>query len=99
LLFPVQFRIQKQLSHADDAIHGGTNLVTHVGQEFAFGSISRLSFQRHFIEIQGPFIDQHLQMLTVVLKFLLTQLYLFQHLVEAVNERTQLVIAPLFLPD
>ena len=32
-----KFRVQKQSRHADDAIHGGADFVTHIGQELALG--------------------------------------------------------------
>ena len=36
-LLPGELRIDEQVDHADDAVHGRANLVAHVGQKFALG--------------------------------------------------------------
>jgi hypothetical protein len=36
-LGPVQIRLQQQLRHADHAVHGGADFVTHIGQKLRFG--------------------------------------------------------------
>ena len=38
----VQVRFQKQLNHAQDAVHGGADFVAHVGQKTALGKIGGL---------------------------------------------------------
>ena len=40
-LFGGQLRIQRQLSHADHAVHWCANLVAHVGQEFTLRPAGR----------------------------------------------------------
>ena len=48
LLFS-EIGIQQQRGHADDAVHGCSNLMAHVGQKLAFGDAGR------FCCILGPF--------------------------------------------
>ena len=38
-LFLGQVGIERQVGHADDAVHRRTNFVTHVGQELALGTV------------------------------------------------------------
>ena len=44
-LFGIQLRFQRQLCHADNAIHRSTNLVAHVGKKFAFCLVRPFSFR------------------------------------------------------
>ena len=41
--------VEKQVGHADDAVHGGTYLVAHVGQEQAFGLVGGLGTKSQII--------------------------------------------------
>jgi len=38
-LLGVEPRVQQEIGHADDAVHGGANLVTHVGEKLALGPV------------------------------------------------------------
>ena len=38
----VEFGVQHQLGHADDAVHRRADFVAHVGQEFALGPVGLL---------------------------------------------------------
>ena len=49
-LLGVQFRIEHQLCHANDAVHRGANFVAHIGQEFG-SSLSKTPVQRR---VSGP---------------------------------------------
>ena len=42
-----QIGIQQQFGHSNDAIHGGADLVRHVGQELALGPVGALRLDRH----------------------------------------------------
>ena len=42
LLFRRQLGLQGQVGQADDRVHGGADLVAHVGQEFTLGPVGRL---------------------------------------------------------
>ena len=59
MLLRIQIRIQKQPHHTDDAVQGSTDLVAHVGQELALGSIGLLGLLGQII---GPF-DGNFQIL------------------------------------
>ena len=57
-------------AHADNGVHGGTDVVTHIGQKFALGAVRpvRLMFrlpQRDYLSFGRPSIkedhDQHRQ--------------------------------------
>src|SRR2546423_15071425 len=42
---------QSQLSHAQNAIHWGTNLMAHIGQERALGAVCRFCGFASFVEL------------------------------------------------
>ncbi len=52
-LLTAEIGIEGQLGHADDAVHGGSDLVAHVGQELALGPAGR--FGRFLGLLQGGF--------------------------------------------
>ena len=55
-------RLQGQLGHAEDGIHGGSDLVADVGEELVLGSVRR--FSGLFGEAQfflGPLLAGHVQ--------------------------------------
>ncbi|EGY00070.1 hypothetical protein AZA_89786 [Nitrospirillum viridazoti Y2] len=62
-LLRIQRRIQDQLRHAQHAVHGRADLVTHVGQEFRLGAAGRLGRQAGLV----PLLRQggHLQRLVL----------------------------------
>src|SRR5271157_1872494 len=41
-LLRLEFRVQGQIEHAEDAVHGGADLVAHAGQKLALGPAGRL---------------------------------------------------------
>ena len=43
-LFGREAGVQHQFGHADNSIHRSSDLVTHIGQEFAFGAVAGLGF-------------------------------------------------------
>ena len=62
-LITCEGRIKHQFGHADDAVHRGANLVTHVGEKFALGATARLGgilgvVQRVFDQFPVGDIDQ-----------------------------------------
>ncbi len=97
---------QKQLGHAQDAIHRGPDFMAHIGQKLGFGAASGL--RRLFSMTQGMIApDQfggalrHLnfKMITVLGQLPVPLLHLGQHGVKAVNEAADFVVALLGRPD
>ncbi len=43
-LLGVESSVEKQIGHADHAVHGGANLVAHVGQELTLSAVGGLFF-------------------------------------------------------
>ena len=70
LLFSGKLRIERQLCHTENAIHWGTNFVTHVGQEGTLGPIGR--FGSLFCLVQC--LIGHRQLLRALYDFCLNEL-------------------------
>jgi hypothetical protein len=50
----VQWRVEHEFGHAEDGIHGGADLVAHVGQELILGAVSRL---RRLLRLAQRFVQ------------------------------------------
>ena len=50
LLF-IEFRLQRQITHADDGVHGRADFVAHIRQEVALGLRRLFSLELGFVEI------------------------------------------------
>ena len=85
----MKLRVQSQLRHAHDDVHGRADLVAHVGQKLAFEPHGFL----------GPFflLAQLLRaLLNLLLEMLIPMLDLREHLVKSVDKIADLVVVGLF---
>ena len=41
-LFAIKIRFHRQQGHSDNGIHGGANLMTHIGKKITFRLIGRI---------------------------------------------------------
>jgi len=57
-----QVRAQHELGHADHGIHGGPDLVRHVGQELALGGAGRLGGHGHLLGCAQRFLQSPLRL-------------------------------------
>ena len=98
--------VERELGHADDAVHRRADFVAHVGEKLALraapflGPVSRrdeLGVDRH--ELGGPRVDLFLQVRLMALQLCVAFLNLPEHLVEPVDQRADLVLAAAFDPD
>ncbi len=64
-------RIQGQARQSDDRIHGGADLVAHVGQEGGLGLIGGIRHLAGLLQLPGALLDQVFQMLVVLGQVLL----------------------------
>ena len=46
-LFGGEVGVEEEVGHADDPVHGGTDFMTHVGEELAFCGVSLVGFGGH----------------------------------------------------
>ncbi len=101
----VEAGVERQLGHADDPVHRGTDLVAHVGQEFALraAGFHRLVARPGQVvvgaaQLGRPIVDQALEAGVLLLQLRVTPLNLDQHAVEAADELADLVVAAAFGP-
>ena len=94
-LLGLQVGHQGQVGQADDGVHGGADLVAHVGQEAALGLVGRLcgflgqgQALHGQIQIPGALGHQVFQAVAVLLELLLVLVALGDIDVAATNERT-----------
>ena len=86
---------ERQLDHADDAVHRRADFMAHVGQEFALGAAGGF----------GPRLGQRellvdaAQLLPRALRSAIAHLDLVEHVVEAVDEHADLVEAVAWRAD
>ena len=97
---------ERELGHADDAVHRRPDLVTHVGQELALGParFHRLVTCDRQVgvdgrKLRGPGFDGALQPFLVLDELDVAAMNLREHLVEAVDELGDLVLALAFTLD
>ena len=64
-LLGVERRVQQQTRHADDAVHRRAQFMAHVGQEFALGTVRRLSGFVRGHQLAGAFLHHALQSLII----------------------------------
>ncbi len=57
-LFRVQFRIEQQTRHADNAVHRGPDLVAHIGQKLALCLVGRTGLHGQLVGASDGFFKQ-----------------------------------------
>ncbi len=62
-LLEVEFGFERQMRHADDAIHRGANFMAHVGKEFALGAVSCLGLLFGDLQLKCAFFDPGLKLI------------------------------------
>ena len=100
-LLGVSSRVERQLGHADDAVHRRADLVAHVGEELALGAAGfhgLVARRRHVGVERAQFgrarLDCRFEALLLLQQLRVALLDLVEHLVEAVDEHRHLVVAP-----
>ena len=76
----------EQISQPQDGVHGSADLVAHVGQEGALGTVGALGALMGLGQLQGALVDHLLQVVTVLIQllaelFLLCDVGLYRHIV------------------
>ena len=99
-LFGGELGVERQLRHADDAVHRRPDLVAHVGEELALRRVGVLGAILRLREIgcsacwSSAVRARHLlfEMVLVPPQLLVAVLDLREHVVEAVDQRPDLVV-------
>jgi hypothetical protein len=86
-----QVRVERELRHADDAVHRRPDLVRHVGEELALCPACRFGRVLRGNELARAERDLLLQVLVVMAEQEILLLNLRQHPVEVVDQPTELV--------
>ena len=60
--------LEGQVSHADDGIHRGADLMAHIGQKARFGEIGRLCRLLGARQFVSPLGDQFLEMVAIIVE-------------------------------
>ena len=82
-LLLIQCRGAEEICHADDAVEGGADLMAHHRQEFALGPVGGLGCIPRLDQVEGPQIDDLLEMVAVFLQIAIPLVDLRQHVVKA----------------
>ena len=67
-LLGIEFGIQSQIGHAEDAVHGSANLMAHVGQEFALGKVGGFELCVHGLQFAGAGVNFSFQVFAMELE-------------------------------
>ncbi len=84
---------QQQVGHAQHAVHRRADLVAHVGEEGALRMAGRLGRVLGLFQLLGTHAHLAFQLVAVLRQLGVALLDLRQHVVEAVDQRAQLVAA------
>ena len=95
-----QLAVQRQLGHAEDAVHRRPDFVAHVGEELALGAAGfhRLVARADEIgvggaQLGGARLDGLLELILVMQQLQVPLLNLAEHLVESADQLADLVVA------
>ena len=95
-----QLAVERQLGHAEDAVHRRPDFVAHVGEELALGAAGfhRLVARADEVGVGGAQfgrarLDGLLELILVVQELQVALLNLAEHLVEAADQLADLVVA------
>ncbi|OFA07224.1 hypothetical protein DUPY_13310 [Duganella phyllosphaerae] len=88
-----QARGQQQLRHAQHAVHRGADLVAHGGQEGALRLAGGLGRVLGLFQLLGAHAHLAFELVAVLGQGAVARLHLGQHVVEAVDQRTEVVAA------
>ena len=101
-----QVGVERQLGHADDAVHRRADFVAHVGQELALGAVGRLGAILRFNQLavdpaqfRCAYGNLLFQTVAVNLEVLVALLDFAEHLVEAAIRQPDFVVVLLAGPD
>ena len=90
-LLVVELGLHQQLGHAEHAVHRGSDLMAHVGQELRLGPAGRFGVLLGLGQLRGARGDLLLQVLAMALQGRVARLDLAQHVVETVDQDADFV--------